>query len=146
MSVRGLGLSEYVGSSVWMSGSSDSELENFTPLVVHTPETVTSLTPRRTLTKIHLLCSTRWGKSFFCLLLLVTSNHSHMSFRMSVLICRIRHDRTKQDQSGLFKMSPLSVRELTIDLKLPKHGCKARYLSPINLSLNHAPLHAFINR
>lgn len=44
-SVRSLGLSEYVSTSVWMSGCSDSELENFTLLAVHTPETVTSLTP-----------------------------------------------------------------------------------------------------
>lgn len=65
-SVRILGLSECVVSSVWMSGCSDSELKNFTLLMVHTPETVTSLTPWGTLTKIHLLCSTRWGKSFFC--------------------------------------------------------------------------------
>lgn len=45
VSVRSLGLSEDVGTSVWMSGCSDSELENFSLLAVHTPGTVTSLTP-----------------------------------------------------------------------------------------------------
>lgn len=35
--------SEHVGTSVWMSGCSDSE--NFSLLVVHTPESMTSLTP-----------------------------------------------------------------------------------------------------
>lgn len=61
---------------------------------------------------------------FLCLLLSVTSNHPCPSSRMSGLICRIRHDRTEQDQPGLCKMSPLYVTELTIDLKLHKHGCK----------------------
>ena len=139
-------VSEHVGTSAWMSGCSDSELEDFTLLAVHTPETVTSLTPWGTLTKIHLLCSTRWGKELFlCLLLLsVTSNRSCPALRMSGLICGIRHDRTEQDQPGLCKMSPVEVTELTIDLKLHKHGCTAEYLPPINLRLNHAPLSASI--
>lgn len=52
-----------VPQSMWLHqcGCSDSESENFTLLTVHTPETVTSMTPRGALTEIHLLCSTRWG-------------------------------------------------------------------------------------
>lgn len=91
--VRGLGLSEYVGTSVWMSGCSDSELENFTLLTVHTPETVTSLTPWGTLTKIHLLCSTRWGKSFFCRCCWWWRQNTAFYPRQCLQMRRIRHDR-----------------------------------------------------
>lgn len=55
----------------------------------------------------------------------------------------LRHS-TRQDQPGLCKMSAVEVTELTIDLKLHKHGRMAEYLPPINLRLNHAPLSASI--
>lgn len=48
-------VTEHVCTSVRMSGCS----ENLALLVVHTPETVTLLTPPGSLTKIHLLFSTR---------------------------------------------------------------------------------------
>lgn len=108
-----------------------SELENLTLLTVHTHETVTSLTPRGTLTEIHLLCITRWQKSFFLRLLLlsVTSNRSFPP------------PRGCQSSSGESDVTvPLLVTELTIDLRHHKHDCRAGYLQPINLRLNQARL------
>lgn len=115
--------------------------------MVHTPETVTYLTPWDTLTKIHLLCSTRWRRAgffplvfFLCLLLLLmTSNHSGPSSRC-LLMSTIRRDRTKQDQAYLCKMRPLLATEPTIDLRLQKRGCKPGYLPPVNWKLNPTPL------
>lgn len=134
-------LSEHVGTSVWMSRCSDSEFrELHSARGSHPWDCDVFDTMRHSDQNTPPLQHKVEKELFLCLLLSVTSNHSCPSLRMSGLICTIRHDRTKQDQPGLCKMSPLEVTELTIDLKLHKHGCKAGYLPPINLKLNHAPL------
>lgn len=62
ITVSELSVSEHVGTPARMIHVLTVQFKNSTPLTVHTPETVTSLTPRRALTKIHLLCRVRVSK------------------------------------------------------------------------------------